>query len=76
MGWRRIRYNDFVALLKRLKSKVAKNKFVLDNKKKINITISIGSAQIFDFKTLAESVSVADNNLYKAKHSGRNKVIG
>ncbi len=71
-----IRYNDFVDLLKRLKTKVGKNKFVLENKKKINITISIGSAQIFDFKTLQEAVSIADNNLYKAKHSGRNKVIG
>lgn len=70
-----IKYNDFINVLKKLRIKVSKTKFRIENNKKINITISVGVASIYDFKTLEEAVSIADNNLYKAKHSGRNKVV-
>jgi diguanylate cyclase (GGDEF)-like protein len=40
----------------------------------VNITISIGVADNLDFDTVAEVMKAADNALYKAKKTGRNKV--
>ena len=76
IGSHEVKYNEFLKLLRNLKSKVSKTKFKTEDNKHINLTISAGCASIYDYKTLEEAVSIADNNLYKAKHSGRNKVIG
>jgi len=40
------------------------------------ITISIGVAQLAEGETVADLIQRADACLYKAKHSGRNCVIG
>jgi GGDEF domain-containing protein len=40
----------------------------------VNITISIGVADNLDFDTVPEVMKAADNALYKAKKTGRNKV--
>ncbi len=76
IGSDEIKYNDFVKLIKGLRARIARTKFRVESGSSINITISSGCASIYDLKTLDEAVSIADNNLYKAKQSGRNKVIG
>ncbi|MCM8821099.1 MAG: PfkB family carbohydrate kinase [Candidatus Omnitrophica bacterium] len=40
----------------------------------INVTVSIGIAEITDVSLLNESIAKADSFLYKAKNSGRNRV--
>lgn len=42
----------------------------------ISITMSFGIKQIEDELTLEENIKVADENLYEAKKTGRNTVIG
>ena len=44
--------------------------------KTINLTISIGATNSKDYDSLDDAVSIADDNLYKAKRTGRNKTIG
>ena len=41
---------------------------------KINCTMSFGCAVFDPFKTIEENVSAADEKLYTAKETGRNKV--
>ena len=71
-----LKYDDFVKNVKKIREKVAKAKFITEDKQKINITISAGCSSIYNFDTLEKAVSIADNNLYRAKETGRNKVIG
>ncbi|MBR4830444.1 MAG: GGDEF domain-containing protein [Bacilli bacterium] len=70
-----IKYSDFVNTLEDIRKTVEKTKYQINKKKKINITVSIGSKYIKDGKSIEEGVSRADINLYKAKQTGRNKVI-
>jgi len=64
-----------VEVAERLRVAVETHEFILPDKIKINITISIGAAtypdNVSDLETL---VNQADTALYSAKHSGRNKV--
>ena len=69
-----ISYETFLELLEKLRSKVEKSKFIIENKKKINLTISVGAYH--GRKRLENLISDADENLYQAKETGRNKVIG
>jgi diguanylate cyclase (GGDEF)-like protein len=41
----------------------------------LNITVSIGLANFKKFNSLQETLMSADNHMYKAKESGRNRVI-
>ena len=70
----KIKYSEFVNILENIRIDVSNTKFTIKNKKKIDITVSIGSKYIKD-KAIEESVSKADKNLYKAKQTGRNKVV-
>ena len=70
-----IKYNDFVIMLEKLRIRISKYKFKIENKKTINITTSIGSTCSDNYEVIEETVKVADDNLYKAKNSGRNKLI-
>ena len=42
----------------------------------VKVTISLGIKELESCKALEENISEADENLYKAKTSGRNRVIG
>ena len=70
-----VKYRDFVDLLKRLKSKIIKTKFLIENNKKISLTVSIGSSSVKEYESLDKAISIADDNLYKAKNNGRNKLV-
>ena len=71
----KVKYSDFVNILESIRLDISNTKFSIKNKKKIDITVSIGSKYIKDKESLEEGVSKADKNLYKAKQTGRNKVV-
>ena len=59
----------------RLRSAVESTKIELDSKQSINLTISLGLSEL-DIKDMPEDLYMkADSALYKAKESGRNKVV-
>ena len=68
-------YKYFTDLLEKLRIKVSKTKFSIEDGSKINLHISIGSATIKDGLNLEEAVSIADDRLYTAKETGRNKLV-
>jgi diguanylate cyclase (GGDEF)-like protein len=70
-----IKYDEFVNILESIRKKVESTSYAINEKKKINITVSIGSKYIKSSKSIEESVALADVNLYKAKQTGRNKVV-
>ena len=70
-----LEYSEFVKMLDRLRIKISRSKFKIENEKEINLTVSIGVAKIKEYKSLEKAVSLADTNLYKAKTTGRNKVV-
>ena len=70
-----IKYDDFTEVLEKLRIKISQTKFEIENKKKINLTISIGSAKMTKYGNIEEAISKADINLYEAKESGRNKLV-
>ncbi|WP_330602983.1 GGDEF domain-containing protein [Anaerosolibacter carboniphilus] len=65
-----------ISIAERIRSNVEQNAFILSNGKIISITVSIGIA-IYPDTTLDLSrlIKEADNALYKAKQTGRNKVV-
>jgi diguanylate cyclase (GGDEF)-like protein len=70
-----ISYEEFVNTLESIRKKVESTSYTINEKNKINITVSIGSKYIKSSKSIEESVALADINLYKAKQTGRNKVV-
>ena len=42
----------------------------------MNVTISLGVATATDREPVSAFVKAADENLYRAKNSGRNRVVG
>ena len=66
---------EAVRPLERLRAKIA-NDTVDYNDNKIKATISIGIASVLDSKTdVAQVIERADKALYKAKQTGRNKIV-
>jgi len=64
-----------IEVAERLRVAVEIYEFILPDEIKINICISIGAATYPDnVSDLSDLVKQADNALYSAKHSGRNKV--
>ena len=70
-----IDYDSFTSLLENLRIDISKESFKIENNKEIKLTISIGASEIKDYKDLEKAISIADVNLYKAKDSGRNKIV-
>ena len=70
-----IEYSKFTKILESMRIKISESKFNIEDNKKIDLTISIGSAKLRKYKDLETAVSSADVNLYKAKKTGRNKLV-
>ena len=70
-----ISYSEFTELLEKMRVKISEVKFNTEKNKKISLTISIGSKEIKDYKSLEDAVALADVKLYKAKETGRNKLV-
>lgn len=68
-------YNEFNIILEKLREKVEKTPFSIEGNDKINLTISIGVSLLTSKTSLDDGIALADKNLYKAKESGRNRVI-
>lgn len=69
-----ISYYQFGEMLEELRKKIENHKFV-SGKHTMKVTVSIGAAA-YEIKMTAEKlVHAADDRLYEAKQSGRNRVI-
>jgi diguanylate cyclase len=67
--------NQALEVAERLRTAVETHDFIISDKLKIKITISIGAATYPDnVGDLENLIKESDNALYAAKHSGRNKV--
>ena len=55
--------------------RAAVEKNIIDENKKISVTISIGLAQLKEGDTAEDLYKHADKALYEAKERGRNRVI-
>lgn len=71
----KITYNEFVNYLDEIRKEFKKTTFKL-LKENVKFTISIGSSSSSKNKSISSIIKKADDNLYEAKETGRNKVIG
>lgn len=58
----------------RIRTDIAKTKIVVDDED-ISVTVSMGLASISELETFDNYLNAADQYLYLAKHSGRNRVF-
>ena len=70
------RLEEAVNVAERLRVKIADTKFSLDNGEQFPVSISLGVVACASgiYPTLSKLVDAADQALYQAKHSGRNRV--
>ena len=71
-----MKYKEFHNQLIKLNQKIAATPFVIENNETIKVTVSIGCASVSPSSSIEEAVGVADERLYEAKNTGRNKVVG
>jgi len=64
--------NEIKILAERLRERIEENNFSVYK----NVTVSIGVTQYHDGESVDEMIKRADQALYQAKESGRNRVIG
>jgi len=62
-------------IAERIRSNIEKSIIQIDEKKSISITISIGITQYLNNENSESIVNRADEHLYSAKKTGRNKVV-
>jgi diguanylate cyclase (GGDEF)-like protein len=67
--------NKAKRIVNRLRNDLSSLLIDLDNDKKVNITASFGIIKMVTKISLYDNIDRADEALYVAKHSGRNKVI-
>lgn len=72
---RGVDYEQMRLLAERLRLLVAEASIAIDEAHRIAVTISIGCAYLHDKDTKSSLLSTADDNMYQAKESGRNKVV-
>lgn len=65
---------ELLGYLKRVKTIVTENKFVYEDKR-IQVTFSAGVATRSRYKHYDDALKKADELLYEAKNSGRNKIV-
>ena len=65
---------DFIKLIEEFRKKV-ESSIIKANKNIIHITLSIGVAEYTGESSIRTVVKKADNNLYEAKESGRNRIV-
>ena len=68
-------HEEFIQSIEDLRKYVEEHPINIGSNNNINITISAGIAQGTCKQNLERVVSLADKNLYKAKESGRNRVV-
>lgn len=66
--------NDAEFVINSIRERLAKTPMIF-HRQKINFTLSAGISYFMEDASLNEIIDRADKALYKAKHSGRNKVI-
>ena len=74
LGSYELSYDDFCKELENLNKKIAGTGFIADNNE-LTVTVSIGAAHYESGMTIVDIVKRADDRLYEAKETGRNKVI-
>lgn len=67
--------NSAYNVAEEIRKKISTTQIKVKKNKKINITVSIGVAELTKEKTLDELIEKADQAMYKAKKSGKNKTI-
>ncbi|MDR2161143.1 MAG: diguanylate cyclase [Desulfovibrio sp.] len=73
--------NQGITAAERIRTVICEHPVVLDNGKEVFITASLGVVRISpntqeeETKQLMRAISAADQALYEAKHTGRNKVV-
>ncbi|MBI1912147.1 MAG: diguanylate cyclase [Deltaproteobacteria bacterium] len=68
--------NGALNLAQRLRKKIEETPIPINENRFASITISIGLATISDdIESEEKLITIADNNLYKAKNAGRNRII-
>ncbi|MCR5109246.1 MAG: GGDEF domain-containing protein [Lachnospiraceae bacterium] len=72
---RDITYPEFQAILEDLRNRVSSHIFILENNVNIHCTISIGAAGYEEGHSIQEIIKKADDNLYEAKRTGRNRLV-
>lgn len=63
------------SILEKIREEIKHTSFVYSNDTKVNLTVSIGQAELKDEIDILEAVYYADQNLYKAKSSGRDCLV-
>ena len=71
-----VNYVEFKEIMEKLRLKISKSRFRINDKKTINITISIGTVKVKNSEIFNDAVKNADKNLYEAKERGRNRLVG
>jgi diguanylate cyclase len=69
------RLDEGIAAMKRLQRELTRNFFLAGNEK-ILITFSAGVAQLADDESGEDAIRRADQAMYLAKRTGKNRVIG
>ncbi|MFA6699951.1 MAG: GGDEF domain-containing protein, partial [Thiomicrospira sp.] len=68
------RLTTAVELAEALRSLIAARSIKLESERHIAVTVSIGVAQFFDHPDYHRLIELADQKLYEAKRSGKNRV--
>ncbi len=72
---RTIAYGQFQGILEEIRQKVEAHVFVLEKDQKIQCTVSIGAETFQVGASVQDTIKKADENLYMAKESGRNRLV-